>query len=259
MIYATLRKFIGENMKKWLILMTFLMTCLASPCFASDYMREKEWADEIVPGIVVGEPIMLKQANQHEFLALYTPAKDPRLAVIDVHGLGVHPDWGLIGVLRSALADQGYTTLSLQMPVLKNGATETDYEPTFPEAKERLKLAVDFLLAKGYERIAIVSHSMGSWMSYVYLTDKPDPAVRIWVTLGMSANVDFGKLKLPVFDLYGGNDLPQVKVNAAIRKKALVGKPGSTQQMMPLADHFYTGLDKELVTAVVDYLNANFK
>jgi pimeloyl-ACP methyl ester carboxylesterase len=240
-----------------MILLAFIGQFLAQPGFAADYAREKKWADEVVPGVVVGEATYLKQANQHEFLALYTPAKDAKSAVVLVHGMGVHPDWGMIGVLRGALADRGYTTLSVQMPVLKNEATANDYRPTFPQAKERLKLAVDFLEAKGYSSIAIVSHSLGSWMSYAYLTDKPGPAVKAWVALGMAEDEDFSKLKLPVFDLYGENDLPEVLKNAPARKRALAGKPGSQQQMMAKADHFYTGLDNELVKTVTDYLNAH--
>jgi DNA-binding CsgD family transcriptional regulator len=42
--------------------------------------------------------------------------------VIVVHGLGVHPDRGLINPLRSQLAEQGYATLPVQMPVLAKWA-----------------------------------------------------------------------------------------------------------------------------------------
>jgi len=246
-------------MKNLLIFIAFLVQFLSLPGHASDYEREKKWADEVVPGIVVGDVVYLKQTNNHEFLTLYTPAKDAKSAVILVHGMGIHPDWGLIGVLRVSLADAGYTTLSVQMPVLKSEAKEEDYVPTFPEAKERLKLAVDFLKARGYDHIAIESHSLGSWMTYAYLTDHPDPAIRVWVASGVAAKLDFKKLKLPVFDLYGENDFPEVLANAAARKKALAGKPGSQQQMMPGADHFYTGMDSELVKTITDYLKANFK
>jgi pimeloyl-ACP methyl ester carboxylesterase len=242
-----------------MILLAFIGQMLCQSGFASDYAREKKWADEVVPGIVVGDAVYLKQANQHEFLALYTPAADAKAAVVVVHGMGIHPDWGLIGVLRASLADQGYTTLSVQMPVLPNDAKAKDYAPTFPEAKERIKLAVDFLKAKGYPRIAIVSHSLGSGMTYAYLADRPDPSVKSWVALGVATKQDFTKLKVPMLDLYGENDLPEVLADADARKKALAGKPGSQQQVMRKADHFYTGLDKELVTTVADYLNANFK
>lgn len=228
-----------------------------SASFASDYEREKKWADEVVPGLVVGDAVYLKQANKHEFLTLYTPTKDAKSAVVVVHGIGIHPDWGLISTLRTELADRGYTTLSVQMPILHNDAKGSDYLPTFPEASERLKLAVDFLKGKGYSSIAIVSHSLGSHMSYIYLAGKPDAVVKAWVTLGISANENFGVLKLPVFDLYGEKDLPAVLTNAEARKKALDGKAGSRQQVIHGANHFFSDHEPEMVKAVTEYLKGS--
>ena len=47
---------------------------------AADYAREKKWADEVVPGVVVGDPVYLEQADGHKFLTIYTPQlKMPRL------------------------------------------------------------------------------------------------------------------------------------------------------------------------------------
>ena len=43
------------------------------------------------------------------------------------HRLGVHPDFGMIGAVRTDLAEAGYVTLSVQMPVLATGATRDDY------------------------------------------------------------------------------------------------------------------------------------
>jgi hypothetical protein len=37
----------------------------ALPAAASDYAREKKWADEIVPGIVVGDPVYLETPRGH--------------------------------------------------------------------------------------------------------------------------------------------------------------------------------------------------
>jgi pimeloyl-ACP methyl ester carboxylesterase len=241
-------------MKRMLMSLVLASQLLVPASFASDYAREKKWADEVVPGVVVGDAVYLKQANKHEFLTLFTPVNGAKSAVIVVHGIGIHPDWGLIGTLRTELADRGFTTLSVQMPILHNEAKGSDYPPTFPEAAERLKLAAEFLKGKGYSSIAIVSHSLGSRMSYVYLAGKPDPAVKAWVTLGISADVDFGALKLPVFDLYGEKDLPEVLANAKARKKALSGKAGSRQQVIRGADHFFTDLEPEMVKAVDGYL-----
>lgn len=230
-----------------------------SASFASDYAREKKWADEVTPGLVVGDAVYLQQQNKHEFLTLFTSVAGTKSAVIVVHGLGIHPDWGLIGTLRVDLADSGYTTLSVQMPILHNEAKGSEYLPTLPEAAERLKIAVEFLKGKGYSDIAIVSHSMGSRMSLVYLSGNPDPAVKAWASLGISADVDYGSLGMPVLDLYGDKDLPEVLSKAGKRKQSLAGKVGSSQQVIAGADHFYEGKEREMVAAVEGFLKATLK
>ncbi len=224
---------------------------------ASDYAREKKWADEVLPGLVVGDPVYLQTPRgHHKFLSLFTPADSGKAAIV-VHGLGIHPDWGMIGTLRTELADRGFATLSIQMPILAADAKSEDYPPTFPEAAERIAEAVGFLKAKGYQQIAIVSHSMGSRMSLAYMTGKPDAAVKSWASLGISVG-DYQALKLPVLDLYGDNDLPPVLANAGTRKQSLA-TGDSKQVMIPRADHFFTGHEAEMVTAVADFLNATLK
>ena len=47
-----------------------------------DYAREKRWADEITPALVVGDAIYLAQKSGHKFLALYTVTPQARGAVI---------------------------------------------------------------------------------------------------------------------------------------------------------------------------------
>ena len=237
----------------WIAL--FSLAVFAAP--VADYAREKKWADEVVPGLVVGDPVYLQTPRgHHKFLTLFTPADTGKAAIV-VHGLGIHPDWGMVGTLRTELADRGFATLSIQMPILAADAKGEDYPPTFPEAAERIAEAVAFLKAKGYRQIAIVSHSMGSRMSLVYMAAKPDPAVKSWASLGISVG-DYAVLKLPVLDLYGDNDLPPVLANAGKRKQSLADK-GSKQVMIARADHFFTGREAEMVAAVADFLSATLK
>jgi len=233
------------------------MSAMAAAGIA-DYAREKKWADEVVPGLVVGDPVYLQTPRgHHKFLTLFTPVAGTDKAAIVVHGLGIHPDWGMVGTLRTELADRGFTTLSIQMPILAADAKGEDYPPTFPEAAERIAEAVAFLKAKGYKQIAIVSHSMGSRMSREYMAGKPDPAVRSWASLGISVG-DYKALKLPILDLYGDNDLPPVLANAGKRKQSLTARD-SKQVMISRADHFFTGREAEMVAAVADFLNATLK
>lgn len=233
----------------------FSLAAFAAP---ADYAREKKWADDVVPGLVVGDPVYLQTPRgHHKFLTLFTPVAGTNKAAIVVHGMGIHPDWGMVGTLRTELADRGFATLSIQMPILAADARGDAYPPTFPEAVERLAEAVDFLKAKGYRQIAIVSHSMGSRMSHVYLAGKPDAAVKSWASLGIPLD-DYKAVKLPILDLYGDNDLPPVLANAGKRKQSLAARD-SRQVRIARADHFFTGREGEMVEAVADFLNATLK
>jgi pimeloyl-ACP methyl ester carboxylesterase len=222
--------------------------------WASDYAREKKWADEVLPSVLTGDPVYLEQANGHKFLGLYTPTGQAKAGVIVVHGIGIHPDWGLISMLRQGLAESGYATLSIQMPILAADAKAEQYPPTFDEAAERLRLAVAYLQAKGHRKVAIVSHSLGCRMTYHYLARQPEAPVRSWVMLSTPAPDDLARLKLPILDLYGENDLDQVVKKASVRAKGLVQK-GSTQLRMPGADHFFEGKDEALLGSVRDFLD----
>ena len=158
-------------------LTTLAMFAPSNTC-AQDYAREQRWADEIIPGLVVGDAVRIKAASGREFLALYTEGstaskskskQESKPAIVLVHGVGVHPDFGIVGVLRVKLADLGYTTLAIQMPVQGKEATVDDYYPkVFPDAADRIAKAADFLRAKGYDNVVLLSHSMGAWMANSY-------------------------------------------------------------------------------------------
>lgn len=233
----------------------FLFLLCSQFAFAgADYAREKKWADEITPGIVVGDPIYIEQKNKHQFLALYTEAANARTGLVVVHGLGIHPDWGMVGILRSQLADQGYTTLSIQMPILAVDAEDSAYPPTFPEAAERLQLAVKYLKGKGYQKIVIVSHSMGSRMSHYYMRQNP-PDVAAWAALGLASSDTFRGIKVPVLDLYGANDFPSVLAGAKKRLASLKTNPASKQVVIPNTDHFFANHEDAMVKAVKAFLD----
>ena len=238
-------------------LVGFCAVCACTAIAAPDYAREKRWADEITPTLVVGDPVYLAQPGGHKFLALYTGAKKPRAAVIVVHGLGIHPDWGLIGALRSDLPDAGYTTLSVQMPVLAADAKGEDYPALFGDAAERLAAATAFLKAKGHSRIALVSHSMGSRMSNHFLAANAAQGIAAWVAIGISSGgfAEAGRLRLPILDLYGERDLPQVLKGADARAAVLGKLKGSAQIEVPASDHFFNGREAEMVTRVRQFLD----
>jgi len=251
-----------------------LVTCLVvlhGRALAQDYAREKRWADEITPAIVAGDPRYLDltegSGKGHKFLTIFTEGTNKTTAIVLAHGIGVHPDHSLIGVLRTRLADAGYTTLSIQMPVAKSeGITVRDYYPVlFPEAGDRLATAARYLQGTGYRNVVLVAHSMGSWMSNVYLMETPNPPFAAWVALGVTGRywgaslisipwlgIEWfpGKIRLPTLDIYGENDLAAGVEAAPSRARALAHIPRSEQVMIPGADHFYAGREDAVVQAI---------
>jgi pimeloyl-ACP methyl ester carboxylesterase len=234
-----------------------LVCLLAAPAArAQDYAREKRWADEVVPNLVVGDAVWLEEASGREFLGLYTAVKGAKKAVLLVHGIGVHPNHGIIGELRVALSDMGYATLSIQMPVEPADAKVNDYYPKlFPEAIERIGAGAAWLADKGYAHPVLLSHSLGSWMSESYFAATPGAPFAAWVCLGRGGPFgDLDNVRVPVLDVYGVNDLPAVLRWVIERDHVLQKLPGSRQIAISGADHFYTGREQALEDQIGDFV-----
>jgi len=227
----------------------------------SDAAREKRWADEIVPGLVVGDAVRLKGADG-TFLALYTQAARPRGAVLLAHGPGLHPDHGITGELRAHLADRGYTTLSLQMPVLPAGEEDgAAYRQLYPEAARRIAAGMQFLQDKGAQRIAIVSHAMGAGMAHEYLRDilrrKQGAPVAAWVALSYYGVFDgVAGAPFPVLDLYGATDYRGIRGPADARAQILGKLPGSRQLAIADGGRYLAGGEKAVLREVAAFLDA---
>ncbi|MCW5575510.1 MAG: DUF3530 family protein [Burkholderiales bacterium] len=246
-------------MHKLIILLLF--TALSLDAWAAaDYAREKRWADEITPAILVGDPLQLALPSGRKFLAIHAPNAKARAGVIVVHGMGLNPDWGLINPLRSNLSEQGYATLSVQMPVLAAEARGEQYPPLFPEAADRIAAAVQFMRGKGHKKIAVVAHSLGARMTNVLLNRPDAPAIDAFVAIGISGEYTQPEtFRAPVLDLMGEKDFPAVLENAAKRAAAIQKVRGSGQISVAGADHFFNGMDRELVQQVKLFLNRTLR
>jgi alpha/beta superfamily hydrolase len=236
-----------------------LVLCLPGLAWSQDYEREQRWADQILPTLMIGDAVWLQQKNGHKFLGLYTEAKDARGAAVVAHGRGWSPDYELYGMLRVKLAESGYTTLAIQLPVLGGGAKIGDYLPTYPDARERFQLAVDYLKAKGYKNIAIVSHSLGATMANQYLIETNDKTVRAWVFIGIINGLEeMFRIKIPVLDVFGSKDWEVTQVGAYERRQQIMKIKGSDQIVVPEALHFFEGKEDELTRIVVTFLDQVF-
>lgn len=251
-------------MKK--ITLAGLMLCFITPLMASDLVREQRIGNEIVDAIFDGEPEIL-EANGHEFLTIYTEADEPKGAVIVMHGRGFHPDWvNVIQPLRVGLAESGWSTLSLQMPVLEKAATYYDYEPIFAESIPRIEAGIAFLKEAGFKKIIVVAHSCGSHMLMEYVRQKGDDAFFAYVGISMSATdynqpmrqlLPLEKISKPLLDVYGELDYPAVMGLAPVRllqtKKA--GNVKSKQVIIPEASHYYLDQGELLTETVAEWLD----
>lgn len=253
-----------RNYRNLLIILFFY---LISPIlYASDLAKEKRWADQIVDALITGEAEWLP-VGELKVLSVYTPSEiEPaRGAAIIMHGIGVHPDWpDVIHPLRTRLPEAGWATLSLQMPILPNEASWTDYLPLMPEVPPRIDAAVNFLQGQGFDNIVLIGHSLGTVMSSYYLTHQPAKQVRAFVGVSMSETskdpmsnvVMLKKITIPGLDIYGSLDEAHVRDNVQQRKQSALAANNQAYQQVEIKDanHFYNGKDNKLLEVIQNWL-----
>jgi len=259
--------------KRFLLLIALLLASFLSGQVAaqttSNIQREKNWADQIVDTVVVGEPVWLS-ARRHKFLALYAPpAQAGGRGVILIHGRGVHPAWGFIDNLRADIAEASFHTLSLQMPILATDAPFGAYGKTFPEAFERIDAGIQYLKQKGVNRVLLIGHSSGAMTAVAYVAKHPQAPVTGIVAIGlttfpngpdtMQPTLMLKSVRVPVLDIYGANDLHEVlSYNDARRAAAqAAGNKGYSAVRVPDANHFFTDQYEALKKHVLNWLRRN--
>jgi len=240
-----------------------LISGLFSTVMASDVAKEKRWADQVVDSIMDGEADWL-DAKGHEILSIYTEAEEASSkGMIVVHGTGIHPNWDqVVKPIRIEMTTHGWNTLSIQMPILANEAEYAEYVPLYPEIAPRLKAAEDFLIEKGMKQLVIVAHSQGATMSSYYLANHKH-RIEALVAIGVGATQkeshvnsagSLKKIRIPVLDLYGTDDLPGVLATSKLRAASSKHNPAYKQQIIDGAEHFFDGKNDELIEAVNSWL-----
>lgn len=249
---------------KYLIILCLLFNII-NPVHAENSDSEKRWAEQLRDNIVIGDPVDLP------FFALYTAhtTAQQKGAVILMHGTGAHPDWGdIIHPLRIELPDKGWATLSIQLPLLLPDKKDAESKVQVIESSAaRIDTAIKFLNSKGYKKIVLIAHSFGSLMALNYLqTDKDPFKITAAVIIGTPSSAKSAplnspamieKVKRPLLDLYGSEDLTSVMQSAKTRKAAASKAANKNYRQVETigANHFYNGLDEELVIYISGWLN----
>jgi len=243
------------------------------PALASDLAKEKRWSEQIVDSLLVGDPVELK-AGDTPFLGIFTAASNgsaDRAAII-VHGVGVHPDWPeVIYPLRSELPEHGWSTLSIQMPILANDASVKEYLPLFDEIAPRMNAAVSYLREQGNKTIVVIAHSLGASMAARFVADNPKAGVKglVLISMGvididpkMNGALALENIKLPVLDIYGSRDLENVLATRSERGKAAARKAQNADyRQIPIegGDHFFVGVEDDLVRRIYGWLKSHYE
>lgn len=245
---------------KIIIWITILM--LSVSAYASDLEKEQRWREEVEDSIMDGEAVDIR-VDGYDVFAIYTEAEDGSdKGMIVVHGTGIHPNWQhVVQPIRIEMIAHGWNTLSIQMPILHNEAEYEEYVPLYPEVPPRLRAAEAFLKDRGMKTLLIVAHSQGATMSSYYLSRHPSD-VKGLIAIGMGATQkdshvnsaeSLKNIAIPVLDLFGDDDLPGVLETADRRKNSSVHNAYYSQQMIEGANHFFDGMDHDLITAVADW------
>ena len=241
----------------WIILLM-----LAAPVAASDLEKEQRWREQVEDSIMDGEAVDLVVEGQEVF-AIYMEAEDGSdKGMIVVHGTGIHPNWQqVVQPIRVEMTAHGWNTLSIQMPILHNEAQYEEYVALYPEVPPRLRAAEAFLKDRGIQTLLIAAHSQGATMSSYYLSRHPSD-VKGLIAIGMGATQkdsyvnsaqSLKKITIPVLDLYGDEDLPGVLDTVDARTESSTHNAQYSQQMIKGANHFFDGMDDELVSAVAGW------
>lgn len=232
---------------------------------ASDRQRERDYAEMLQAKPLLGQVVWL-QSGQSDFLGLFTEAEktDNRMAAIIVHDAGEHPDQPpLIHQLRRSLPLHNWSSLSVQMPIREIGAPVDDYFPLFDQARERLDAAIAYLQQRGAKQIAVIGYGMGAAMVGYALQVKPSRAMAVGLismplfesALPQAKTAELLQaLNLPILDIYGEFDLPEVTTTARQRRMIAKANPVYRQIMLDGESHGFANDPGLLVKRVYSWL-----
>jgi pimeloyl-ACP methyl ester carboxylesterase len=244
--------------------------CLVVPFLMGviwDDAKEQSVADKLSRELEYGQVIWLDMVNGREFPGIFTraiPEHDASIAIILIHGMGGHPDWPeVISPLRYSLADNGWSTLSIQMPVLPPEMPLADYGKTLYESHNRITSAIQYLENYGYERVVLIGYGFGASVAAHYLASGNNHGIHAFAAISMLARKYLEppmnlysyleKLDLPVLDVYGSEDLQPI-TSSADERRLTARRNGNSNEYEQVviwnADHYFTGHDQELVTRI---------
>ena len=234
---------------------------------------DRDWEQQITKKLAdkaVATEVLWLEADGEKFLALYTgqSSQVAHGAVIILHAMGAHADWPqMISPIRMALPEQGWSTLSIQLPLIAPQNQIEDYGLTLQRASDRIDAAVRYLRDRKFLNIVVIGHSFGAASTLAYLKKVGKQKVQALVAIGLqdyafvkpSINVLelIEKSPVPILDIYGSRDFKKVVDQAPDRR--LAAKKGNnrnyTQFEIEGADHYFNKMEDVLVKRIRGWLD----
>lgn len=252
-----------------IIALLFCYACSNSQAATLDSNWEKQVAEKLETSAEATE-IEYLTVNGLSFLGLYTELSGDVAsgAVIVLHGMGGHADWPkTISPLRLALPEQGWSTLSIQLPLLAIETPIENYGKTLDAASARIDAAVRFLRSRKFHNIVIVGHSFGAASALHYLSRQQERKVQAVVVISLQEYPFLKppintlklieKIQIPLLDIYGSRDYRKVIEQAPDRRLAAkkANNKFYTQYEIEAADHYFSKLEDVLARRIRGWLD----
>lgn len=255
-------------MKKHFLTNTILFLLLFSASVVNsgplDRDRELQVSERLEQELNDGE-IMWLDANGEKFQAILNKQTNEQAkgAAIILHGMGAHPDWPqTISPIRKALPEYGWTTLSIQLPIIAAENQIEDYGQTLERAAARIEAAISTLHELKFRNIVAIGHSFGAATVLSYFGQADGRRIVALVAIGLQdyafvkPPIDiFGlieKANIPFLDIYGSRDYKKATDQAADRR--LAAKKGGNRQYTQVeiegADHYFTKLEDVMIKRI---------
>ena len=163
------------------------------------------------------------------------------------------------------MAENGWRNIAVQMPYIPEDLPVSAAAQLFSNTDARIKAAVDYALNDEETPLYMVSHSRGGPQASHYVARYSDAPIKALAIIGSSARyqndpdefttaTSLSKIKIPMLDMYGSEDLEHVVKTAGDRKKAAASKD-YTQKVIKGADHMWDGEEQQLTSNVLEWLN----
>jgi hypothetical protein len=221
------------------------------PFFDREKRLESQNADSVMEG-----DVEYLQADGKKVFSIFMEGEESDnnnkadVGIILLHTRGTHPnEEKTIKPLRINLAEHGYNTLSVQMPVLEKSAKYYDYVPILSHSHSRIKAAIDFYKKMGIKKIVFISHGCGGHMLMSYIDKFGDKDINGVIGIGMGATdtnqtvvkqYPLATMQAPVLDVIGSKDYGSVKSHFKTRLPHLkLGNKNSKQVVLKGNKHYH--------------------